>query len=126
MLIPTRKNTSSGRLAPSPFELGSASASVDGAVVRGVAVAPRIPPDPLGDAPGVPLEDGAALGDELEAELGDALGEELGDALGEELGDALGEELGDALGLADGVGLGVGQAGTVTLSITNPSENVIR
>jgi hypothetical protein len=122
MLIPTRKNTSSGRLAPSPFELGSASASVDGAVVRGVAVAPRMPPDPLGDAPGVPLEDGAALGDELEAELGDALG----DALGEELGDALGEELGDALGLADGVGLGVGHAGTVTLSITNPSENVIR
>ena len=126
MLIPTRKNTSSGRLAPSPFELGSASASVDGAVVRGVAVAPRTPPDPLGDTLGDALEDGATLGDELEAELGDALGEELGDALGEELGDALGEELGDALGLADGVGLGVGHAGTVTLSITNPSENVIR
>ena len=63
MLIPTRQNTSSGRLAPSPFELGSASASVDGAVVRGVAVAPKMPPDPLGDAPGVPFEDGAALGE---------------------------------------------------------------
>ena len=120
MLIPTRKNTSSGRLAPSPFELGSASASVDGAVVRGVAVAPRTPPDPLGDALGDALEDGAALGDELE--LGDALGDELE----AELGDALGEELGDALGLADGVGLGVGQAGTVLLWITAPSENVIR
>ena len=120
MLIPTRKNTSSGRLAPSPFELGSASVSVDGAVVRGVAVAPRMPPDPLGDA----LEDGAALGDELE--LGDALGDELEAELGDALGDALGEELGDALGLADGVGLGVGQAGTVVLWITAPSEKVIR
>jgi len=118
MLIPTRKNTSSGRLAPTPFELGSASASVDGAVVRGVAVAPRMPPDPLGDALEDALEDGAALGDEL----GDALGDELE----AELGDALGEALGEELGLADAVGLGVGQAGTVLSWITAPSENVIR
>jgi hypothetical protein len=117
MLIPTRKKTSSGRLAPSPFEFGSASASVDGAVLRGVAVAPRTPPDPpdpLDEAPGVPLEDGAALGDEL----GPELGEELGGALGDELGPELGEELGGALGDE--------QAGTVMSWITNPSENVIR
>jgi hypothetical protein len=116
MLIPTSKNRSSGRLAPSPFEFGSARVSVDGAVVRGVAVAPRMPPDLLGDGAGVPLEDAPALGEEL----GGGLGEELGGGLGEELGGGLGEELGGGLGLGDG------QDGTVLSWITEPLENVTR
>lgn len=118
MLIPTRKNTSNGRLAPNPSEFESASASVEGALARGVAVAPRTPPAPLDEAPGVPDEDGAALGDELAP----ALGAELGGVLGAELG----AELGGVLGLADGGGLCEAQDGTILSGITNPSENVIR
>jgi hypothetical protein len=75
MLIPTRMNKSRGRLAPSPFEFEPARASVDGAVVRGVAVAPRIPPDLVGEGLGVPFE---GLGEELGGELGEGLGEGLG------------------------------------------------
>lgn len=114
MVIPTRKNTSNGRLAPNPVEFESASASVEGALARGVAVAPRTPPAPLDEAPGVPDEDGAALGDELAP------------ALGAKLGGVLGAELGGVLGLADGGGLCEAQDGTILSGITNPSENVIR
>ena len=114
MLMPTRRNTSSGRLALSSFEVGLATASVAGAVFRGVAVAPRMPPDRLGDGAGVPCdrdEDGDGDGD------GDGVG------AGDEPG--LGEEPGDELGDADGGGLPVGHAGTVAWS-TDPSENAIR
>jgi len=114
-LIPIRKKASSGRLGPSPFEFGSTTVFVAGAVVRGVAVAPSTPPrEPIGDGVGVPFEEGAALGAELGAELGPELGPELGGVLGLELGGVL--ELGD----------GDGQAGTVWLLMMNPSENVIR
>lgn len=112
MLMPTSRNTSNGRLALSSFEVGLARVSVAGAVFRGVAVAPRMPPDGLGDGAGVPC-DGDGVGD----------GDEAG--LAEEPGDELGEEPGDELGDADGGGLPVGHAGTVAWS-TVPSENAIR
>jgi len=110
MLMPTSRNTSSGRLALSSFEVGLAMASVAGAVFRGVAVAPRMPPDRLGDGPGVPC-------DRDEDGDGDGVGD------GDEPG--LGEEPGDELGDAEGGGLPVGHAGTAAWS-TVPSENAIR
>ena len=84
-----------------------------GAVLRGVAVAPRMPPDRLGDGVGVPCDgdgDGVGAGDEL--------------GPGDKPGDALGEEPGDELGGADGGGLPDGQAGTVAWD-TDPFENTI-
>ena len=108
----------------SPFEVGSLSASVDGAVVRGVAVAPRIPPDALDDGAGVSIEDGAGVsiddGPGVSMVDGAALGEVPGEPPGEVPGESLGAEL------ADELGLGVGQGGTVRAWMTEPSENVIR
>lgn len=112
-LIPASRKTSRGRLVPKPLDGGSARASVAGAVVRGVAVAPRTPPeDALGEGAGVTLVDGAGVS------MGDGVGVTLADGIA--LGELLGPEVGGVLGLGDG------QAGTVLEWITDPSENLIR
>jgi hypothetical protein len=108
-------------LVASPSEGGLLIASVEGAVVRGVAVAPRtLPDEALGDGAGVSMVDGAGVSIVDGAGVSTMDGAALGEPLGEVPGEPLGAELDDELGL------GVGQAGTVRLWMIEPSENVIR
>jgi hypothetical protein len=141
-LIPTSSRSRIGSPAGRPSWSALPRVAVSGAVERGVAVAPSIPPEPVGLAAGL----GARLADDpaLELALGDGLGEALGpfEGLGLAVGlvdgegagdDGLGEGLelggGDGLplGVGEGVALGVGdgQAGTVIRWMIEPSENTI-